>query len=82
MMLCQLGVDRGFFLVVHQHSNYMGLYSWANLQHHVAVGSPEGAEHSIKASLDTAKSDQHNVVVVQSDGSFYHVRFALQVRHS
>jgi hypothetical protein len=48
LLLCQLGADRGCVIVVHDGSDYVGLYDWANLKLHIGV--PEGSQHSIKAS--------------------------------
>jgi hypothetical protein len=78
LLLCQLGADRGCVIVVHDGSDYVGLYDWANLKLHIGV--PEGSQHSIKASMDSAKADQHNIVVVAQDGGYYHARFAIMVK--
>ena len=78
--LCTLGVDRGHFIVVNEGSDYVGIYSWENLQQIMSVGAPEGMKRSVKASLDTAKADQHNIIVLDASGDFYHSRFAIMMQ--
>ena len=56
---------------MHAGSDYVGLYSWDNLKQHIRMDVPEGSQHSIKASMDTAKADQHNIVVVAQDGGYF-----------
>ena len=57
----------------------LGLFSWEILQQHLDVGVPEGCQHSVKVSLDTAKPDQHNIIVRSIDGGYYHARFAVMI---
>jgi len=77
LALCRLGVDRGFIIVVEEDTNYAALVSWENLKPLLDDEVPAGSQHPIKVSLDTAKADQHNVMVRNAQGGCYHVRFAL-----
>ena len=76
--LCRLGVDRGFFIVVEDDTDYAGICSWENLKPRLVDEVPAGSPHPIKVSLDTAKADQHNIIVRNAQGGCYHARFAMQ----
>ena len=80
VILCTLGIDRGFIIVVHEGSDYVGIYSWETLLRCIHAGVPQGKLQYVKVSLDTAKTDQHNIIVAHERGGCYHARFALMLQ--
>ena len=80
LALCRLGIDRGFIIVVEETSEYVGISSWENVKPYLVEEVPAGGQHSVKVSLDTAKPDQHNIIVRNAQGGYYHARFAMMLQ--
>ncbi len=81
VMLMTLGLDRKHLIIVRDYNEEVGVSNWENFQKYIDPAVvPSGKQHSVKVNLDTARDDQHNIVVLSKrHGSYYHARFSTMV---